>query len=52
MQYVNSFFAGGGLSGDGERTYRVCEVARGGCLFACNFNVTWSTVLMEAETNK
>lgn len=27
-------------------------VARDGCLFACNFNVTWSTVLKEAERKK
>ena len=44
VQYVASFLAGGGLTGCGE-------VGRGGCLFACNFSVTMSTVLMEAEIN-
>jgi len=33
------FLAGGGVS----------LLARGGCLFAMNFSVTWSIVLTEAE---
>jgi len=38
-----------GVSGAGGRATGLCEVARGGCLFACNFSVTRSTVLTEVR---
>ena len=46
------FLAVEGLVELAERPTGCGEVSRGGCSFAWNFIVIWSTVLMEKERNR
>ena len=50
LQYIALFLASGRFGRAGGQAYWFCEVVRVGCLFAWNFSLTRSAVLLRVET--